>query len=67
MNVDIVMLVNQEPEFKKFAQDAILEGILTSPGGREFVKEVHAFYDMGMTPEQVAIWVKKVAFASGEE
>lgn len=55
-DIDFKKLLDQEPEFAGFAKDALYEGMLAI--NTEVIKGIWSFYQIGMTSQQVAQWMK---------
>lgn len=55
-DIDIKKILDQDPEFKKFATDAVLEAFLLL--NKEILTAMYSFYSIGMTSKQVAQWIR---------
>lgn len=53
-DIDFKKLLIQEPDFKKFLEQALVGGFLGTKQGRELIRAIHNFYRIGLTPKQVS-------------
>lgn len=58
--IDYKKLMEQDPEFKEFVKDILLEMFMLDKESQGFLASVHGFYNIGMTREQVAQWVRNM-------
>lgn len=58
MSVDVKLLIEQEPEFKQFLQETVLAVLMADNTGIEMAGAVYNFYNIGLTPQQVADWLR---------
>lgn len=58
--VDYKKLMEQDPEFKQFVTDVLLEMFLADSDARPFLTSVHGFYNIGMDKAQVVQWVRNM-------
>lgn len=58
--IDYKKLMEQDPEFKKFIQEVLVEMFTADQQGHDFLASVHSFYNIGMTVEQVSQWVRNM-------
>ncbi len=54
-NIDPNKILEQDPDFKAFAQVAVLELLKANP---DMIKAMYGFFAIGMTAEQVGAWFK---------
>jgi hypothetical protein len=60
LDLNAKALVEQDPEFKEYAKDALLELFLSNKNTLPMIGALHGFYQTGMTQQQVAQWFKSV-------
>lgn len=65
--IDARKLIEQDEEFKKFVQEVIIDVFLYDKNARNMVGSIHSFYQIGMTPQQVAKWIKSMSQWGPEE
>lgn len=53
-DIDYKLLLKQEPEFKKYVQDIILNVFSTEANFSSMVQVMHSFYMTGTTVEQTS-------------
>lgn len=58
--IDYKKLMDEDPEFKKFIQEVVVEMFLSDKGGHDFLATVHSFYNIGMSVEQVSQWARNM-------
>lgn len=58
--IDYKKIMAEDPEFKNFIQEVLLEMFTADKEGHQFLASVHAFYNIGMTVEQVSQWVRNM-------
>lgn len=58
--IDYKKLIEQDPQFKEFIQEVLVQMFTADQQGYDFLSSVHSFYNIGMTAEQVAQWVRNM-------
>lgn len=58
--IDYKKLMEEDPAFKEFVQNILLEMFMSDKEGHSFLASVHSFYNIGMTQQQVAQWVRNM-------
>lgn len=61
MDVDFNKMLDQDPEFKRFAEASALKMILADRANAgQLLGSIYSFYNMGMTVEQMGEWFKNL-------
>jgi hypothetical protein len=58
--IDFNKLMEQDPAFKTYVQEVLVAMFTADQEGHAFLASVHGFYNIGMTVEQVAQWVRNM-------
>lgn len=56
--IDLKKLLAQDPEFKQFAAEVMIAFMLSHKDTKGLIMSVYGFYQIGLSTEQVAQWIK---------
>lgn len=65
--VNIKKLLEQDADFKNFAEEAIFAVTMANKASRDIIKSIYGFYSIGMTIKQVSEWLITLNSLSGGE
>jgi len=60
MKVDYKKLVEQEPQFKDYLEQALVKLMLSTKDGQNFIKSVHSFYQIGTSLDDLSTWFNSI-------
>lgn len=66
-DIDFKKLSIQEPDFAAFTKNAIFESYLITKSGRELLKAMYNFYQIGMTEKQVTQFMANAMRQNGAD
>lgn len=59
MEIDIRLLVDQEPEFRDYLMNVLTDGMLSTKESHDFIRAIYNFYCIGISKEQATEWLAK--------
>lgn len=60
MNIDLKKMLEQDESFRDFTKESLLGMISGDKSGQDLLQSIYSFYNIGMTPEQVADWIRLI-------
>lgn len=59
-DIDFRKLVEQEPGFREYLSDVLVESIVSDRESTSAMKAIYSFYNIGVTVSQVSLWLKSI-------
>jgi hypothetical protein len=67
IETDYKKLLEQEPDFRMYAQDALMAALAVTSLGRQTLQQLHTFYQIGMSEEMVIKFLTLMLRENGGE